>query len=85
MQHARDDYECLGLIKNNAFAHLLLQCSYFHDKRQRTELSGDLVICFLNLVVSKSHHATSAIDFLLLKASLLRNHAVAAAQTMGFA
>ncbi len=37
---------------NNAFAHLMLQCSYFHDKRQRTQLSGDLMIRFLDLIVA---------------------------------
>ncbi len=38
---------------NSAFAHLMLQSSYFHDKRQRTQLSGDLVICFLNFIVAR--------------------------------
>ena len=36
----------------NTFAHLMLQCSYFHDKRQRTQLPGNLMICLLNLVIA---------------------------------
>ena len=36
----------------NAFAHLMLQCSYFHDKRQRTQLPSDLLICLLYLIVA---------------------------------
>ncbi len=61
---------------NNTFAHLMLQCSYSHDKRQRTQLSGNLVKCFLNLVVGRLP---------VLEASMLRNQAVAAAQTRDFA
>ncbi len=36
----------------NTVAHLMLQCSYFHDKRQRTQLPSDLMKCLLNLVVT---------------------------------
>ena len=41
-----------GLTMQNAIAHLMLQCSYFHDKRQRTQLPSHLMICLLNLTVA---------------------------------
>ena len=56
----------------NAFAHLMLQCSYFHDKRQRTQLPSDLLICLLYLIVAGLPILESF-------------YAVAAAQTRDFA